>query len=431
MALVCAGAQLTLSILLLKSFDITNQQSSYYEVGSEIHVVRMMACFIFHFAFAGEAKNALELMKYAILHSERFERPKTAFFLCITQFTVTLLIEVVNIFNLAMQTKVLDVIMNFLALGVLADFDDFFLIPFLNARTKLFLEMTIPKKVYRSTTYVIPQRFNIPSSAWAEKESEIKKYVKMLRTRKMRAPKLKVPLMTQAEVMSSSTDDDNFGGEQPNPLESLQSVVLMPNIKSEVEMVNTARADQVLPEIQSRRASVLESQRQLNYSVATSNKKEKVVTLQWKSHTTQQQMIQVMQQLNLLELTIGFQKKLLEQMGWRQILRDSRVWLLKIYDALQLLCKSVYESALPYVIILMPFIYFMYLDNPIVVNWNEADTIMTQYETCLQTANTNATVTACNKVLEDYFMSVDPSFMPTDIYDSADYKQYEYFNSAD
>jgi hypothetical protein len=294
MALVCAGSQMTISILLLQSFDITNQQSSYYEVSSTIHTVRMIACFIFHFAFAGEAKNALDLMKYVILHSERFERPKTAFFLCAVQFFVTLLIEVVNIFNLAMQTKVLDVIMNFLALGVLADFDDFFLIPFLNARTKLFLEMTLPKKVYRSTVFIIPQRFNLTESDWNENERAIKKYVKPLRTKRVRNPKLKVPLMTQAEVMSSSTDDECNDGGQPNILESLQSVAMMPNVKGEVELVNTARSAQIAPE---------PTDRQLNYSVASSNQNsKKVVTLQWKSQTAEQQMVSVFQQLNLLEL---------------------------------------------------------------------------------------------------------------------------------
>ena len=48
--------------------------------------------------------------------------------------------------------------MNFLALGVLADFDDYFLIPFINARTQVFAELTIPKKVYRKSAFVIPQR---------------------------------------------------------------------------------------------------------------------------------------------------------------------------------------------------------------------------------------------------------------------------------
>jgi len=75
------------------------------------------------------------------------------------QLSTTVVIEFVNIFNLCSQSTILDVIMNFLALGVLADFDDFFLIPFMNPRLMVFKEMEVPRKVYRSSKVVIPEQF--------------------------------------------------------------------------------------------------------------------------------------------------------------------------------------------------------------------------------------------------------------------------------
>lgn len=68
MMLVCVGSQLSLSVLLLKSFSISDFGESNYEVDVSIHLVRLICCMIFHFAFGGEVDSALKLMKYSILH---------------------------------------------------------------------------------------------------------------------------------------------------------------------------------------------------------------------------------------------------------------------------------------------------------------------------------------------------------------------------
>lgn len=81
MCMVCAGSQLALSSLLLKSFNISDFGADNYEVDASIHLVRLICCITFHFAFGGEIDSTLKIMKYSILHSERFERPTTAFML--------------------------------------------------------------------------------------------------------------------------------------------------------------------------------------------------------------------------------------------------------------------------------------------------------------------------------------------------------------
>lgn len=64
--------------------------------------------------------------KYAGNHSNRFKYPLIAFFLVIVQATVVLLIELANIINLVNITDLLEMVMNFVALGIVAEFDDFF-----------------------------------------------------------------------------------------------------------------------------------------------------------------------------------------------------------------------------------------------------------------------------------------------------------------
>jgi hypothetical protein len=71
--------------------------------------------------------------------------------------------------------------MNFLALGVLADFDDFFLVPFMNPKFAVFSSMEVPRKVYRSSKVVIPEQFQISYEIYEKNEQKLKKFVSLVR----------------------------------------------------------------------------------------------------------------------------------------------------------------------------------------------------------------------------------------------------------
>ena len=79
---VLAASQLSLCVLLLQSFTIF--AATNYEVATEIHLSRLICCITFHFAFGSEIGSSLSLMKYSILHAERFDSPLTAFILAFT-----------------------------------------------------------------------------------------------------------------------------------------------------------------------------------------------------------------------------------------------------------------------------------------------------------------------------------------------------------
>ena len=58
-------------------------------------------------------------------HSDVFDSSGAAFTVAMLQASITLMVEVLNIIVICMSNNVGDVVMNFIALAIIADFDDF------------------------------------------------------------------------------------------------------------------------------------------------------------------------------------------------------------------------------------------------------------------------------------------------------------------
>ena len=65
-------------------------------------------------------------MKYLAFHYNKFEYPTIAFLTCILQLSVVMTVECVLIFYLQYNFTVLALVMNYVALGSIAQFDDYF-----------------------------------------------------------------------------------------------------------------------------------------------------------------------------------------------------------------------------------------------------------------------------------------------------------------
>ena len=68
----------------------------------------------------------MKMMKYAVNHSWKFEDYKVAFMSGFFQAFMVVLVESVNFMAILTTSQILDIVMNFLALVVIAEFDDFF-----------------------------------------------------------------------------------------------------------------------------------------------------------------------------------------------------------------------------------------------------------------------------------------------------------------
>eukprot|EP00352_Strombidinopsis_acuminata_P005411 CAMPEP_0176357120 /NCGR_PEP_ID=MMETSP0126-20121128/14537_1 /TAXON_ID=141414 ORGANISM="Strombidinopsis acuminatum, Strain SPMC142" /NCGR_SAMPLE_ID=MMETSP0126 /ASSEMBLY_ACC=CAM_ASM_000229 /LENGTH=83 /DNA_ID=CAMNT_0017710573 /DNA_START=1582 /DNA_END=1833 /DNA_ORIENTATION=+ len=75
---------------------------------------------------SNECKQGLNIMKYALNHPTDFKNPVIVWLIGFMQFFMVVFVELVNILVICGQDKVYDCIVNFIALGIIADFDDAF-----------------------------------------------------------------------------------------------------------------------------------------------------------------------------------------------------------------------------------------------------------------------------------------------------------------
>ena len=93
---------------------------------SIIVVLSRWICALFlHVAMKDEADLGFKIMKYSINHPWKFDNWWSAFMVGFYQFTILVMVEFVSMMVLLLQQSVLDVLMNFLALTVLTEFDDY------------------------------------------------------------------------------------------------------------------------------------------------------------------------------------------------------------------------------------------------------------------------------------------------------------------
>ena len=85
-----------------------------------------MAAVFLHYILTDETKQGLAMMKFANNHWWKFDNWFAAYMVGFTQMIYVVLVEIFNISILTTNTTILDVIMNFLAIVVLTEFDNFF-----------------------------------------------------------------------------------------------------------------------------------------------------------------------------------------------------------------------------------------------------------------------------------------------------------------
>lgn len=101
-----------------------SQNSVRYEVTWELEFVRFIGCSMFHFWFASEVKIAIESIKYVAINQDSFKRPRWAVLCSTLQFTTVILVEVVNIASLVQLDTLMDLLLSYIVLGIVSEFDN-------------------------------------------------------------------------------------------------------------------------------------------------------------------------------------------------------------------------------------------------------------------------------------------------------------------
>ena len=108
-----------------KSF---NEDFAPFPEDATIGLTRYFCGLILHVYLSQETRQGLDMMKYAVNHPYKFRKWYVAYLIGLTQFSVLVTVELVNLIVLVSNNSIEDILMNFLALIVLTDFDNFLFI---------------------------------------------------------------------------------------------------------------------------------------------------------------------------------------------------------------------------------------------------------------------------------------------------------------
>ena len=117
-------------LMALGHEQFTNEEYSmaYKDMPSSpaIVIARFMCAIFLHVSLADEINQSFQLMKYATNHHWKFYSWFNAFLVGFFQMAVLFSVEIVNMMVLLTNPTVMETIMNFLALVIISDFDDYF-----------------------------------------------------------------------------------------------------------------------------------------------------------------------------------------------------------------------------------------------------------------------------------------------------------------
>ena len=105
----------------------TNELPEYRVPPSRaVAFTRLMAGMIMQVTMSQELKQGLEKMKFAINHPWKFDKVGVAFLAGFCQATTIMVVTFLNYFTIIDASSVIEIVMNFLALAVIAELDNMF-----------------------------------------------------------------------------------------------------------------------------------------------------------------------------------------------------------------------------------------------------------------------------------------------------------------
>ena len=115
-------------LALLGHETLFTMEEDYKKPPATANVVlcRFICAIFLHIALADELNQGLTLMKYALNHSWKFDSWFGAYSTGLGQVFVLVVVQFVNLAVLLTNPTIMETIMNFLALCIIVEFDDYF-----------------------------------------------------------------------------------------------------------------------------------------------------------------------------------------------------------------------------------------------------------------------------------------------------------------
>ena len=120
-------SQLSLVIALATTEIWSEEAHEKFKLPDSVWVVvaRFLCGTVLHFNLQSEMRQGLVVMKFSLNHPWKLKSASKAWLTGFAQTLMVIAVEGVNLVILCTNETVMDVVMNFLALVVIADFDDF------------------------------------------------------------------------------------------------------------------------------------------------------------------------------------------------------------------------------------------------------------------------------------------------------------------
>jgi hypothetical protein len=108
---------------------------------------RFICATILHLSLTEEINSALLFMKYSNNHQYNFQAPKTAFLISFMQYFITNLTELTNIGIIISSLYPVAIVLNFIAIAIIAEFDNYVYSSMRNEYCKKLISKNIAEKI--------------------------------------------------------------------------------------------------------------------------------------------------------------------------------------------------------------------------------------------------------------------------------------------
>lgn len=125
-AVICFTSQMSLcGLILIQLFIVEKSTLVSPTFNALIDYCRFICAGICHFAMISEATCSLQAMKYCLNHPYKFKDYKIAFSFMLMQFVSCMTVEFCNLMVIMFSLAPVAMAENFIALAIIADFDNF------------------------------------------------------------------------------------------------------------------------------------------------------------------------------------------------------------------------------------------------------------------------------------------------------------------
>lgn len=132
--------QIILALIIAEYLFVNESKSSKKVVGTDILFGRFICGTILHLSTLNELTCGIANMKFALNHDYLFQNYHLACLCGFLQATAVMIIELVSIQIIFTSLTPLDLVYNFVVLGIITEFDDFVCSSLRNESLKLLVE---------------------------------------------------------------------------------------------------------------------------------------------------------------------------------------------------------------------------------------------------------------------------------------------------